>query len=278
MYRKWIETYNSPIETYYSPVRTYYSPIKKNIYNYWDTGINGMKPLIKNIYYNNLKFSKKFGYNLILLTKENISDYINVPKKFYNLSSTFQSDICRYYILNKYGGIWLDSDVIIYNNMDLLVNKLGNKDMIILEEYKDKIGCAIIIAKKNTIITNFCKKYIDNVLNNKTKWIWGCTCTELIEECYKKYKKNINLLTIDKTNTNMQYINWTDKPGLNTNLWYKDNKKDANTIATNIYKELYPIIITWNIYRKKKVSDNKINNMVLYDNKSIFYHLINFNN
>tara|TARA_B100000902_G_C27317765_1_gene922423 strand:- start:1965 stop:3779 length:1815 start_codon:yes stop_codon:yes gene_type:complete len=267
------------IENYYIPFENFKNYIlNKNIYNYWDTGVDGMKPLIKNIYYNNLKFSKKFGYNLILLTKENISDYINVPKNFYNLASNFQSDICRYYVLNKYGGIWLDSDVIIYNNMDLLVNKLGNKDMIILEEYKDNIGCAIIIAKKNTIITNFCKKYIDDVLKNKIELNWGDIGPNTIRECYKQYKKNINLFTIDKINTNMQYINWTNDPGLNTKLWYKDNIKNAKTIAINIYKELYPIIITWTIYRKKKVSDNKINEMVLYDNKSIFYHLINFNN
>ena len=119
-----------------------------------------MKPLIKSIYLNNKKISEKYGYKLELITKNNIHNYIDVPKRFYEIKSNFQSDICRYYILDKYGGIYMDADIILYNNMDKLLNKLDNKDMLILEEYTNKIGCAFIIAKKNTFVSNFCKKYV----------------------------------------------------------------------------------------------------------------------
>jgi mannosyltransferase OCH1-like enzyme len=248
----------------------------KTIYIYWDKGELGMKPLIKSIYLNNKKISEKYGYKLELITKNNIHNYIDVPKRFYEIKSNFQSDICRYYILDKYGGIYMDADIILYNNMDKLLNKLDNKDMLILEEYTNKIGCAFIIAKKNTFVSNFCKKYVENILNSKKTFYWTIIGPDTIEKCYKKYKNNIILLTNkDKINKSINFFDWRKDVGKETYIWYKKNENDAVQIANNIKKNNYPIIITWTLYRIKDVSDTKINNMVMNDKKSIFYHLIN---
>lgn len=248
----------------------------KTIYIYWDTGELGMKPLIKSIYLNNKKVSEKYGYKLELITKKNIHNYIDVPKRFYEVKSNFQSDICRYYILDKYGGIYMDTDIILYNNMDKLLNKLDNKDMLFLEEFTNKIGCAFIIAKKNTLASNFCKKYVENILNSKKNFYWTIIGPDTIEECYKKFKNNIILLTNkDKINKSINFFDWRKEVGKETNIWYKKNENEAIQIANNIKKYNYPIIITWTLYRIKDVSDTKINNMVMNDRKSIFYHLIN---
>lgn len=56
--------------------------MNKTIYVYWDKGFEKMRPLIKSIYLNNKKFSEKYGYKLELITKNNIHNYIQVPKRF----------------------------------------------------------------------------------------------------------------------------------------------------------------------------------------------------
>ena len=96
---------------------------KPDIYVYWDSGFEGMKPLIKSIYLNNKKVAEKYNYNYILVTKKNVRQYIDVPDKFFLLKSNFQSDICRYFLLSKYGGVWMDCDILLYRNMDSLIKK-----------------------------------------------------------------------------------------------------------------------------------------------------------
>lgn len=79
--------------------------------------------------------------DIIILTKETISDYIDVPdfiseKIGKSISLTHYSDIVRIMLLNKYGGLWLDSTVLctssnfyesiknlplfVYRNIDML--------------------------------------------------------------------------------------------------------------------------------------------------------------
>ena len=64
-----------------------------------------------------------------------------------------------------------------------------------MEEYKNKIGCAFIMAYKNTKVTNYCKKYVENVLNSNKEFRWTIVGPDTIESCYKKFKKRIILLT-----------------------------------------------------------------------------------
>lgn len=172
----------------------------------------------------------------------------------------------------------MDTDIILYDNMDNMLNLLKNKnkDMLILEVFEDNIGCAFIMAYKNTKVTNNCKNYVENVLNSDKDFYWGIIGPDTIRNCYKKFKSDILLLTNDDLiNKSINYFDWRTDVGKQKDIWYKKNKEDALMVANNIKKYNYPIIITWTLYRIKDVSDDKINEMVMNDNKSIFYHLIN---
>ena len=69
------------------------------------------------------------GYNVILITHENINDYIdNIPKYFYELSPAHQADFVRVNVICDYGGIWLDSDTLVLDSLDSLFDIIENKD------------------------------------------------------------------------------------------------------------------------------------------------------
>lgn len=251
---------------------------KPDIYVYWDSGFEGMKPLIKSIYLNNKKVAEKYNYNYILVTKKNVRQYIDVPDKFFLLKSNFQSDICRYFLLSKYGGVWMDCDILLYRNMDSLIKKKKNKEMLIIEEYKNKIGCAFIIAEKNTPSINYCKQYVVNILKNTPieKFYWEIIGPNTIEKCYKLFKKNMLLLTgKHKAHNSINYFDWRAKTDENLELWYKENKEQAKKTANKIKKYNYPIIITWQLYKSKKYDPIVLNDMVVKDEKSIFYYFFN---
>jgi mannosyltransferase OCH1-like enzyme len=80
-----------------------------------------------------------FDVNLIMFTKE---AYEN--KKF-----AFVSDVCRLFVLNQFGGIYLDTDMEIIKELDIIDNNmiLGFEDM----KY---VNCGIIIAPINHVFIN----------------------------------------------------------------------------------------------------------------------------
>lgn len=56
------------------------------------------------------------GANVIVITKDNFKDYVNVPKFILDrvmkeITLTHLSDIIRFELINNYGGIWIDSTV-----------------------------------------------------------------------------------------------------------------------------------------------------------------------
>jgi hypothetical protein len=67
--------------------------------------------------YNAPKFT---GWNIKILNNNNIFDYVNkssLPKNFDNLIVQHKADWFRLYLLNHYGGCWIDMAIII-NNKD----------------------------------------------------------------------------------------------------------------------------------------------------------------
>ena len=251
----------------------------KTIYVYWDKGIDGFPPLLYTIYKKNKEKANNYGYKYELITNKNIRNFIDVPDIFDNLAPNYQSDICRFFILNKYGGIWIDCDIIIYNNFDNFVEKMekNKKDLLILTEWDKKNNemptCCFIMAYKNTLASNFCVNYIKDVLKSKKKFFWGIIGPYTTQNVYKKYKNNILLIKKKQTENSIQYINVNDKPGLNTDKWLKKNKNTAKKIIKNIKNYNHPIIITWTLYRNTKINPNNLNDMVFNNKKSIFYYL-----
>jgi hypothetical protein len=62
-------------------------------------------------------------YNIILLTKMNYNEYINIPHRIvthphFNESMARFSDLIRLYALAEHGGIWLDSSILLKGPVD----------------------------------------------------------------------------------------------------------------------------------------------------------------
>ena len=90
------------------------------VFQYWDSGFDGMPDFIKTIYKHNFDICEKNNVRLVLITDENITDYITPHPRFKSLAHNHKSDMTRYYVLHKYGGFWLDTDVIIIKDLNIL--------------------------------------------------------------------------------------------------------------------------------------------------------------
>lgn len=244
---------------------------------YWDKGIEKMPEMIRHIYNNNKKISEIYNFDLILITDENVKSYIPLPPMFFNLDPNYKSDIVRFTCLNKFGGMWIDADVIIIKDLNLLWKQFlaKKKDAILDIELNYKIGCASMLMLPNTPCSNFCYNYINVLLESHdiTKNIkWDFLGPANVKLLYLTFQKNIILNDHNKVKQGCNFITWADKPGFIKDKWLLDSEalasEKANLIINN--KECY-YVITWTIYNKNDMQN--IIDTVFNNKRSVFYYL-----
>jgi len=262
-----------------------YDNIPLYVFFYWDGGYEKMPEMIKYIFEHNCKISILYNFTLILLTDNNITNYIKLPKLYNTLAPNFKSDIIRFSILHKYGGIWFDTDVIILKNLNNVWKDFvfSDKDIMLEEEidHKNKVGCASILMRANTKCSKFCYDYINCLLdaypqNQLLKWDFlGPTNVKLLCLTMPEY---IIVNTYDQIINGSNFISYGNNPGINKSGWLLSNELQATQKANEIFiNSNCSFVLTWTIYRINnfdKTDINNIINMVFNNNCSVFCNLI----
>lgn len=96
--------------------------VNKTIWIFWWQGKDKMPKIVQKCYESVIKYSN--GANVILITKDNYSKYLDVPDiMLYKLNKRIIchahfSDIYRVCLLEKYGGLWLDATILVTSPID----------------------------------------------------------------------------------------------------------------------------------------------------------------
>lgn len=107
-----------------------YSKIPKLIWLYWEGDMPNQLPYLLH----NLKEIMD-NYNIIFINNSTVNNYLNsstYPPSLYSLPIANQADYYRFYLLYKYGGIWMDSTTYMKDSSYLddfikLVEEEGNE-------------------------------------------------------------------------------------------------------------------------------------------------------
>ena len=99
-----------------------------------------------------------------------------------------KGDVAKLYILLKYGGIYLDYDVIVLRPLD----PLRKFDATMGKEKLDKLIAGIIIAKQNA---PFLQMWIESYRGSYRALDWDYNCARV---AYELYKKRPDLLHVEK--------------------------------------------------------------------------------
>jgi len=108
---------------------------KKIIWQFWYQGIDENTPKLVSACLNSVK-KHSSGYEIIILSKENLNDYIELPdfvwKKFGTGGFVFPklANLVRLYLLAAYGGVWLDATIFLTAPID---ENLLKKDFFALQ-------------------------------------------------------------------------------------------------------------------------------------------------
>lgn len=117
---RYLSRYENEIDEMYNLQKIEITKKKKQechnaVFTMWWQGIDEMPEVVKSC----TKSLDKLRKEVIILTKENVKDYVSLPdyiwEKFENgiISRTHLSDIIRVAVIAMYGGVWIDSTVYI---------------------------------------------------------------------------------------------------------------------------------------------------------------------
>ena len=148
----------------------------KYVWTYWENKNNNtIYPTHISMCFKTMKkhLSK---YKFIILDEKTIKNYLpDLGHNFDNMMIAQKVDYYRIALLYKYGGVWIDADVIVMKNFDDIFQKLTLYDFV-------GFGCTgmdcsygysrpsnwVLAAKKNSILMKKCLEKLDTKINNKT--------------------------------------------------------------------------------------------------------------
>ncbi|EIG24405.1 glycosyltransferase family 32 protein [Haemophilus paraphrohaemolyticus] len=108
--------------------------IPRIIWVYWDS--NKENHLV-NLCIESMKTHFE-GYQMNILNKNNIQEYIDLPVFHKDLKPAGISDFIRFSLLKKYGGIWIDASVFFTQNLDWIFSKMNEEGADIFLCYSDE--------------------------------------------------------------------------------------------------------------------------------------------
>lgn len=99
----------------------------KIIWFCWFQGLENA-PLLVRKCFRNLELNKPKDFEIKVITESNYQEYLELPKFIEEkvaqgiISKTHFSDLLRFSLLAKYGGLWIDSTILVLNNLDGILN------------------------------------------------------------------------------------------------------------------------------------------------------------
>lgn len=142
-------------------------------WQYWHQGKENAPELIQKCFESVEKYGGKSGGNrkINILSFDTIKDYVELPQRYYDLVNSGKmpvalfSDILRMYLLTQYGGVWIDSTILLTDKIPqeiidssfCVVRKDPEKD-----NQENKMSCYFIRADKNSPNLNAIKRTLEN--------------------------------------------------------------------------------------------------------------------
>jgi hypothetical protein len=156
---------------------------------------------------------------------------------------TAQSNYIRVALLNKYGGVWLDSDTLVLRDFEEVYNALHNlkKDFVYSPQWipnkrNHSVGACFMGAQKNGKVIGAYQKILDKLINKQSRFSWGDLGHKLLtplvshhaSECYKIKEKCMYPIRIS-----------------HAGLFFKEEKRmmsliDDNTLCFTLYNSIFP--------------------------------------
>lgn len=121
----------------------------RNVFLYWVGTEYKLIKICRDLLY--LHSNDQRSYIVNIINDKNILLYIpNLPNDFFKLSPTQQAAYARVRILCDYGGIWIDADTIVMDDLNRLFEIVEQKDGFFIRENNESLYSGVVGSRANT--------------------------------------------------------------------------------------------------------------------------------
>ena len=238
---------------------------KNNLFLYWEGYEYKLIHKLRELIY--LHSNNGDGYTVHFITPSNLKNYVSeLPECFDSLLPAHRADYIRVYVICKYGGIWLDSDVLVLDKLDDLFNIMKQNDGFLIKENNAGLSNGVFGSKPNTNFMIEWLNQINNILQKKKSDIaWTEIGNNIQTRIQAENPKFLSNYTIYNGLDNLYPVNWN-------NCVEEFLVKPYNNYK-NILREFQPIVILCNLvykeYENEKYNNNNEIPLMYFINKSI---------
>ena len=198
--------YKPSIEPFISNI-----PLPNNIWLYWENKPNSLKPVYLELCFETIKKHNMNNFNIHLLNQNTVYHFLPTMRRDLDKYLTIpqKADYIRLLLLQKYGGIWLDSDIIVIRNLYPILQKLKDYDYVGFGCHSKKCHINtsgypkpanwVMVSRKNGKLVTKCLDIANNMLDTKPNifskqyhalgrnLLWNCIDILLKKDKYWNY-------------------------------------------------------------------------------------------
>jgi len=165
-----------------------------NIWIYWDNKPNQQTPDYIKLCWETIRKACDNDFSINLITTENVKQFLpDIKDGFFQISQiNNKSNYLRYKLLYEYGGIWLDSDLILFQNLKPLLDHLTDDiDLIATASPEYPYGqpeSGFLISKPKGKVITKALELIEKKFNSKPPgyvFQWGSMGPSIIRQAVK---------------------------------------------------------------------------------------------
>ena len=168
-----------PYMNYKELFTNYLSKKHFKLWMYWENPKGKTKPAFIKLCQDSVRKHCSKDFEVIMLTKENLYSYFpKMRRDIQNLPIPQKTDYIRLYALYHQGGIWLDSDIIVFKSLLPLTEKLKTYDFAgfgchsltcnLTNNGYGKPANWVLISRKNGLLMNKCLKAAHELMNKNS--------------------------------------------------------------------------------------------------------------
>ena len=148
---------------------------KPIIWMYWENKKGSTVPDSITLCWKTIIANNKNDFQIKILNEQNINDYLpNLNKKYLLYKEiAHKADYIRFCLLYEYGGIWLDSDTIIFRSLKEIMEKVNKYGFVCTGYKKDTVNkeyftiINFLASKPKNTICFMVKQYIEKFLDEQ---------------------------------------------------------------------------------------------------------------
>lgn len=149
---------------------------KKFLWLYWENLPGRETPYYILKCHESIKLHCSKDYEVVVVNQNNVRDYISdlIPEYEHLSQIAHKADYIRFKLLYNYGGIWLDSDTIVFRSLNEVIYKINEYNFICMGYYNHFMGkifplIAFLGAKKGNELCLIMIQNMEKIIKDKVK-------------------------------------------------------------------------------------------------------------